>query len=128
MREAQRAIRKEEFLDGTTRKRLTREAAESFRGQIEFGVPTTSAELALRQPARQLRAKKVRIKLFLRYPINAKLYLVHRTDQGGNENNACKGTETRTNERLKSRRVPVECIIQRRFVMLWRSPWIGSSG
>ena len=80
MREAQRAIRREAYLDGPTVARLRRKAAQRFKEQIEFGVPTTAAEAALRQLARQLRGRKVRVKLFLRYPLHAKLYLVHRTD------------------------------------------------
>jgi superfamily II DNA or RNA helicase len=80
MREAQRAIQHEEFLDGPTTARLKRQVAQSFKEQLEFGVPTVAAETALRQLARQLRAGKVRVKLFLRYPLHAKLYLVRRTD------------------------------------------------
>lgn len=80
MREAQRAIRRETYLDGPTIARLKREVVQGFREQIEFGVPTEEAEATLRQLARQLRAKKVRIKLFLRYPLHAKLYLIQRND------------------------------------------------
>jgi len=80
MRETQRAIRREVYLDGPTVARLKREVAQSFREQIEFGVPTKEAEVTLRQLARQLRARKVRVKLFLRYPLHAKLYLIRRPD------------------------------------------------
>jgi superfamily II DNA or RNA helicase len=80
MREAQRAIQREEYLDGPTVARLRRETAQSFREQIEFGVPTASAEASLRQLACQLRARKTRVKLFLGYPLHAKLYLIHRPD------------------------------------------------
>lgn len=67
MRETQRAIRREVYLDGPTVARLKREVAQSFREQIEFGVPTREAENTLRQLARQIRGRKVRIKVFLRY-------------------------------------------------------------
>ena len=80
MREAQRAIRRSIVLDGPTVARLKRKVTESFKEQLTFGVPTNEAEIALRKLARQLRSGKVRIKLFLRYPLHAKLYLVHRTD------------------------------------------------
>ncbi len=80
MRLAQGAARRETALDGPTAARLRRRAAASFKKQLEFGIPTAEAEHALQQLARQLRARQVRVKLFLRYPLHAKLYLVHRAD------------------------------------------------
>jgi len=80
MRLAQQAARQETYLDGPTAARLRLRAAESFKEQLEFGVPTAEAECALQQLARQLRAHKVQVKLFLRHPLHAKLYLVRRTD------------------------------------------------
>lgn len=80
MRAAQKAIHQDEYLDGPTIARLRRDSAQHFKGQIEFGVPTTDAESALRQLAQQLRSRKARVKLFLRYPLHAKLYLIRRTD------------------------------------------------
>ena len=80
MRLAQGAARREVLLDGPTAARLKLRAAESFKRQLEFGIPTAEAERALQQLARQLRARQVKVKLFLRYPLHAKLYLAHRTD------------------------------------------------
>jgi hypothetical protein len=77
----QSALSKPEGADGPTMARLKRETVVSFRKQIEFGLPTAQAEATLRQLARQLRAGKVRVKLFLGYPLHAKLYLVHRSDR-----------------------------------------------
>ncbi|MDW8382566.1 MAG: phospholipase D-like domain-containing protein [Verrucomicrobiota bacterium] len=80
MREAQRASRKPQELDRPSKLRLKKQIAQSFKDQIEFGLPTAEAERALRQLARQLRAGKVRLKLFLKHPLHAKLYLIHRAD------------------------------------------------
>ena len=80
MRLAQRAVRQETYLDGPTAARLRRKAAKSFKEQLEFGVPTAEAEHALQHLARQLRARQVRAKLFLRHSLHAKLYLVRRAD------------------------------------------------
>ena len=54
--------------------------AERLRAQLTFGVPTDAAEKTLRQLARQMRAGRVKVKLFLKHPLHAKLYLVHRND------------------------------------------------
>lgn len=67
-------------LDGPTLARLKRRITESFKEQLEFGVPSSQAETALRRLAAQLRARKVFLKAFLRYPLHAKLYLVRRND------------------------------------------------
>jgi hypothetical protein len=67
-------------MDGPTLARLKRRVSESFKEQLEFGVPTNEAETALRRLAAQLRARKVILKVFLGHPLHAKLYLVHRVD------------------------------------------------
>jgi len=66
--------------DGPTLARLRRRISESFKEQLEFGVPTNDAEAALRHLASQLRARKVLVKAFLGYPLHAKLYLARRQD------------------------------------------------
>ena len=71
---------KEGIVDGPTKARLKKEMIRNFKKQIEFGIPTKEAERSLKQLARQIRTGKVRIKLFLRYPLHAKLYLIHRND------------------------------------------------
>ena len=67
-------------LDGPARARRFEEALADFRAQLERGLPTHEAEAALRQLARQLRSGKVRVRLFLDYPLHAKLYLIERSD------------------------------------------------
>lgn len=68
--------------------RLRRQMALSFREQLTLGAPTNADEAALRRLARQLRSGKVVVKLFLRYPLHAKLYLMHRP---GDPNNPITG-------------------------------------
>jgi SNF2 family DNA or RNA helicase len=80
MRLLYRASREPSILDGPTRSLLWRRITESFKRQLEFGVPSNEAERALQRLAEQLRARKVLIKAFLRYPLHAKLYLVKRPD------------------------------------------------
>mgnify|MGYP005853065427 CR=1 FL=1 len=65
-----------DVLDGPTLARFKRRITESFKEQLEFGVPSNQAEAALRRLAVQLRSRKVFLKAFLRYPLHAKLYLI----------------------------------------------------
>lgn len=80
MKDAQRARSQDGQIDGPTLARLKSEMAQSFKEQIEFGIPTDSAEETLRTLARQLREEKVRVKIYLRHRLHAKLYLVERDD------------------------------------------------
>jgi Helicase conserved C-terminal domain/PLD-like domain/SNF2-related domain len=59
---------------------LKKRMAEEFRQQLTFGAPTNEDEQGLRRLSAQIKAKKVIVKLFLRNPLHAKLYLCHRTD------------------------------------------------
>ena len=63
--------------DGT---RLVRLATEEFREQLQIGAPTDADEKGLRRLSAQLRAKKLLVRLYLREPLHAKLYLIHRDD------------------------------------------------
>ncbi len=67
-------------LDNSTIVRLKKKIAAEFRQQLTIGAPTNDDEAVLRHLSRQLKTKKLVIKLFLAYPLHAKLYLVHRND------------------------------------------------
>lgn len=60
--------------------RRKRQIVEHFREQLTFGAPNNEDEQGLRDLVQQLRLGKVLVKLFLRYPLHAKLYLIHRRD------------------------------------------------
>jgi hypothetical protein len=67
-------------IDNARALELKKELAEEFRTQLALGTPTNGDEAGLRRLARQIRAGKVIVKLFLRHPLHAKLYLLHRPD------------------------------------------------
>jgi SNF2 family DNA or RNA helicase len=80
LREVLSLVRQDGVLDNQTALRLKKKLAEEFRAQLTFGVPSNSDEAGLRRLAAQLKAKKVVVKLFLRHPLHAKLYLCFRPD------------------------------------------------
>ena len=67
-------------VDNQTAYRLKLQLAEQLRQQLTIGAPTNRDEQSLRRLAAQLRAKRVVVKLFLRHPLHAKLYLLFRDD------------------------------------------------
>lgn len=67
-------------IDQPTVVRLKKELVERFREQLTVGAPTNEDEAGLRRLAAQIKARKVVVKLFLRHPLHAKLYLLFRPD------------------------------------------------
>ncbi len=80
LRQAYRLSDEEEGIDLTQAARLKRQAAEEFRRQLTHGAPNNADEAGLRHLAKQIREQKVVVKLFLRHPLHAKLYLLYRND------------------------------------------------
>lgn len=70
----------DENIDNQTVLRLKKKLAEDFRNQLTIGTPTNEDEAGLRRLAKQLKRKKVVVKLFLRHQLHAKLYLFFRKD------------------------------------------------
>lgn len=68
------------LIDNATASRLKTQFAAHLREQITLGIPTGHDEAGLRRLARQLRAGQVVVRLFLPYPLHAKLYLLFRDD------------------------------------------------
>lgn len=71
----------DKIIDNTTAQRMRKELAQRFKDQLTIGTPNEQDEIALRKLSKQIKNKKVRIKLFLRHPLHAKLYLFFREDK-----------------------------------------------
>ena len=56
------------------------EIARDFKRQLQLGLPTKQDEFTLRRLSAQMKDEKVCVKLYLREPLHAKLYLAHRPD------------------------------------------------
>lgn len=80
IRELYRQADETGLIDNATASRLKTQFAAHLREQITLGIPTGQDEAGLRRFARQLRAGQVVVKLFLPYPLHAKLYLLFRDD------------------------------------------------
>ena len=65
-------------------KRWRHQVAADFRRQLTLGIPTAEDEATLRVLRQQLIDGKVCVKLHLRHPLHAKLYLAHRPQDTSN--------------------------------------------
>jgi len=80
LRHALRLAKRDDEIDQKTAIQQKREMARQFREQLTLGAPTNEDEIGLRRLSEQLKAGRVVVKLFLRFPLHAKLYLLHRDD------------------------------------------------
>jgi len=67
-------------IDNKTAAELKAKLAQAFRDQLAVGAPSNEDERGLRRLSAQIKARKVVVKLFLRHPLHAKLYLLFRPD------------------------------------------------
>lgn len=61
--------------------KLKKKLAQEFKDQLTIGAPSEDDERALRRLSQQMKDKKVIVKLHLRYPLHAKLYLAYSDDK-----------------------------------------------
>ncbi len=80
LRSALSLLSRDDLVDSQAARRLRQQVAAEFRQQLTTGSPSNEDEAGLRRLKAQIKAGKVVVKLFLRYPLHAKLYLLHRTD------------------------------------------------
>lgn len=66
-----------EMIDSQKILQCKMDIARDFRKQLLLGLPKKQDEITLRRLSAQLKAKKVCVKLYLREPLHAKLYLAH---------------------------------------------------
>lgn len=74
------SVHEQEPVDNATAAKLKKNLAREFRDQLTIGIPTAMDETGLRRLSVQIKNKKVVVKLFLRHPLHAKLYLLFRDD------------------------------------------------
>lgn len=70
--------------------------AQDFRNQLRWGIPSKEDEATLQHLARQMKEGKVCVKLYLKEPLHAKLYLAHRPDDHFNKIQAIMGSSNLT--------------------------------
>ncbi len=80
LRDALSLVHQDSGIDNQSALRLRKKLADEFKSQLTIGIPTDEDEKGLRRLARQIKSKKVCVKLFLRHPLHAKLYLLFRPD------------------------------------------------
>ncbi len=74
------SCREPEPLDSEHMQRCKLKIAADFQKQLMLGAPTNKDEQTLQHLANQLREGRVCVKLYLRRPLHAKLYLAYRED------------------------------------------------
>lgn len=65
------------LIDQAEANKIKKKLAQEFKEQLTIGAPSELDEIALRKLSRQMKDNKVTVKLHLRYPLHAKLYLAY---------------------------------------------------
>lgn len=87
--------RKTTLTDAEYIQRSLRRIAEGFKQQLLLGVPSAKDEETLRHLSAQLKSGMVCVKLYLKYPLHAKLYVSH-TDSRTHPHMALMGSSNLT--------------------------------
>lgn len=87
---------KNQSIDAEEVKKCKRKIAAEFRRQLVLGVPSAKDEWTLRRLSSQLKSGKVCVKLYLKEPLHAKLYLAHRPNDHFNKIQAIMGSSNLT--------------------------------
>ena len=85
-----------QIVDSDYLNRCKLQIASEFRKQLLLGLPTKQDEWTLRRLSAQLKDKKVTVRLYLKEPLHAKLYLAHRPDDYSNNVIAIMGSSNLT--------------------------------
>lgn len=75
------STRDDDMMDNQKALRIKKELAQNFKDQLTIGIPTEQDEIGLRKLSKQIKQKKVIVKLFLKHQLHAKLYLLFRNDE-----------------------------------------------
>lgn len=85
-----------ELPDSEMVQRYKLQIALEFKRQLLLGLPTKQDEWTLRRLSAQMKDGKVCVKLYLREPLHAKLYLAHRPDDYSNPIQSLMGSSNLT--------------------------------
>jgi len=83
-------------IDNKRAVKIKKELARNLREQLTFGMPTKADERDLQKLAKQLRSGKIRVKLYTRTSLHAKLYLIYDSKQKKTEKVAYLGSSNLT--------------------------------
>lgn len=86
----------DELPDSEMVQRCKLQIALEFKRQLLLGLPTKQDEWTLRRLSTQMKEGKVCVKLYLREPLHAKLYLAHRPDDYSNPIQSLMGSSNLT--------------------------------